>query len=381
MRVFSALVFLLAAPVAAQQVSPYPLIVPPGSLVPRLNGLGFGSALSTSPAQVAEGNPGALPAARGGALVVRADTPDDTSPLEIMDENGDPLPIESQRRMAAAPLPANVGAVWTSGRLRMGLGYARPMDYQGDWSASQTAARSTNTMHQVAASLAAAWTIPGAGVLVSGARVKGIRYNETSRWDDDVHTTRSDARLNGIGWAVGATLEPMAVPVHLGVFYEGRTSLDGEVEGLCVVPENATCSVPNGTYDATADLPARLEASVGGRVAAFSWDATAARVFWGDLNVNDLGVYANTWEGHANLRYRVLPRWSATLGFSQNDRTPYKKGTVVSVYGDDATRLLLLGATYERGPLVLDAAYVNGTLLSDDGRNTHLGSLGVGYRF
>jgi len=30
---------------------------------------------------------------------------------------------------------------------------------------------------------------------------------------------------------------------------------------------------------------------------------------------------------------------------------------------------------------VLDAAYVNGTLLSDDGSKIHLGSLGVGYRF
>lgn len=138
-------------------------------------------------------------------------------------------------------------------------------------------------------------------------------------------------------------------------------------------------------YPVKGDVPARLEGALGSTYGPWAAEISLAHVWWEDLADNpDNSLLQNTVDASLNLRYAATPTLSLAVGLNQTARTPFQNdaaGERFDPYDQDPTRFLLLGVTYERGPFVVDAAYVDGTLLSNDGSKMHLGSVGLGYRF
>lgn len=385
MRPLLLALLVTAAPASAQSIA-----IPTLDPVPRVSGEGFGSALagaglSASLRHVADGNPAALPGEHGVALGYRRDVPISWK-QRYQPADGALFEVRNEQRYAASNAPADAGAVWTRDAVRVGLGYRRTVDerYQTGTSASEARSHRHAALHKASLSLAVALPVPGVGRVVPGARVGWLAYDVQEAWSRSAAAAvRTDTRMTGAAWAAGVAVEPEALPVRAGVFYEGRARLAGPASRACTPVE--TCSESTFEHTATTELPARLEASVGGSAGPFSWDATLARVFWQDLYANTPSsmaqVAVNVWEGSANARYALRPGLVLALGVSQQNRMPFRPGMVFSTLDDARARLLLVGATYTRGPLVFDASFVNGGLLSQNDVRLYLGSVGAGYRF
>ena len=368
--------------VHAQASSVDTTFVAPVVYAPRLGGGGFGSALDTPVQHVADGNPGALPEQTAVGIALRYDVPSKYR-YNASAQIGNAVYYVQKLQWAATPLPSSAGAVWARGPLRVAAGYIRPIDAQFTNYAEGESGRSVQEVREHRAVVAAAYTldVPSVGRLSPGVRVGGARVDQVYQSKQTVSTYTSQATLYGLHWAAGAVFEPLRLPMRFGVQVIGPTTLRGDYETTCT---NTTyCGLVVGESDLFAQMPARVEGSVGIRSGALSVDGTFTRIFWSILNtarLEDYFVDAN--EASVNVRYQATPRVRLAAGLYQMNRTPFSEEVhrYLPNLHTPAT-WLLLGVTYAYGPIVAEASYVNGGLLSGRAGDTHLGSLGVGYRF
>lgn len=385
---------LVALPLAAtaQQGRPVPVFPYPYFALPALSGAGFGSALSTPAPQAATGNPAALPGQSGVGLSLRASTTTkDEELVRTVEGAASDERYVSVLDPAVSRLPYEAGAAWARGPLRVAVGYARPLD--GDRRARSSKATPASTSENVMSSRleTAGVSVAYAVAVAPGVRVTpGVRLgfawvdNENRLGTGGTFATSYTERRTGSGatWTVGLLVEGEALPVRFGVAFAPRITLDGEETRRCT-PSSASCGGPSTVFKTRGSTPARLDASVGAAQGAWAADATLSRVFWQGDQDRARTALRDAFEGSVNVHYALQPGLSLALGLNQTARSPLEdsEGETFDVFDTYPTRFVLVGATLTRGPIVLDAAYVNGSLLSDRGSRHHLGSLGVGYRF
>lgn len=396
----AALVACAAASPAAGQTSPSAVPLPLFAL-PAFSGAGFGTALSTPATRAALGNPGALPAHGALGVAVRSGTA--ASGREAVQTNLDGSTTVERDRIvpAAAPLPHEAGAVWAVGPLRLAAGYARPLD--GEWTlrvahfdhAGGTVFTTASRWETAGAAMAYPMFVTPGLRFSPGVRVAASWWRNRTRYETDgplSPTTTPVGRssyaetveASAVTWAVGALVDGAALPVRLGVAFADGATGDGTETVRCAPVADALCGGTSFSRKATGRIPARLEGSVGGEAGPWAAEATLARVFWRRGQGPDDAVYRDATEGSVNLRYAPRPGVTLTLGLNQTARAVFEGGEgddAPDLFEQDPTRFVLVGATLQRGPVVLDAAYVNGTLLSARGSRHHLGSVGAGYRF